>query len=713
MDNKTKPKKNNKKRNSDDDTINKTSPQTLKKCDVTSNPLETLEFQLDSEISITDDPLSVFTPTKVLVRSPPHGATSSTITTGPKDNNCHSLVHIKPLPRPRSYSNPERIVTITEKVQNISDLDFESPEQEKKKRKRGDSKGASSSHHTYSDSNFSIKALAQSIKDLSSFKTRGDVINDVKVVIARTVKLFNEMLREVKNSNRERSRSRQRSDSNTERESAVIDLDAESPKNPGCNSGVEPKTQETPPSTRTFGTQTSNPDVLEEEELNNYLNKENNYETVQTLLDREWSEHIYKKTKITNKDILTEDESDLACLIPSDLEIEGGPSKFIVDKFQVSKEMKTQNLLPGTCMCLINATCVPRGRKDTGPAKLLRERFVFYLINRTNARSPTNQEDTYRALVEMRETALDEGRDTISISCENSCDLKNLRKMIEVILLDTQIMATIHCDNIKKTPRWNLPGTETVVINSREKSFAETLKALKNEINVDKEGFSVAGIRSSRNGHVLVEIKGDTSKARSFSNLVNSRVSGARAQAGPRFRNKVLHLKHLEGDITVEDIKEAVATSLPDSNVDSILVKALRPAFAGRQNATLIAPSPIADKLLEVSSLRVGWGYCRIVEREELVQCYRCREYGHISKKCEGPDRSKLCRRCGADDHTSTQCKNPEKCILCTTEGHRDGSLKCPSYQKALKYRLKYNKNKDRDSKETDKQQQTNKTQIN
>lgn len=356
--------------------------------------------------------------------------------------------------------------------------------------------------------------------------------------------------------------------------------------------------------------------------------------------------------------------------------------------------MKEQYPNLGSVVYLVVATCLP-GKKGNSGSRILGEKFIYHLIDREKNGSLTNQETIFKALKELKDISVENGRTKIAIT-HDSTDPHTLRKMIEILFINTDIEITIHSDKYKKDDK-KPPGYETVLIDTGTKTFAETLKTLKKEINIDKEGYTVSGVRSSRNGHVLVDIKGDTSKATSFSRLMNSKISGAKALSGPsRSINKVLHLKHLEGDATLEEIKEAVVAALPETTTDVITVKALRPAFAGRQNATLILPTEIAERLLDKRSLRVGWGFCRVVEREEVTQCFRCREFGHITRNCQGPDRSKLCRRCGAEGHNVIQCSNPEKCMVCSTEGHRDGSLKCHAYRRALELRRRAT-NRDRD----------------
>ena len=69
-----------------------------------------------------------------------------------------------------------------------------------------------------------------------------------------------------------------------------------------------------------------------------------------------------------------------------------------------------------------------------------------------------------------------------------------------------------------------------------------------------------------------------------------------------------------------------------------------------------------------------------------MIQCYRCRRYGHTTANCAGEaDRSRDCHNCGESGHVKAQCKNGKKCPLCNKEGHRSVEGACPVLRKALR----------------------------
>ena len=114
------------------------------------------------------------------------------------------------------------------------------------------------------------------------------------------------------------------------------------------------------------------------------------------------------------------------------------------------------------------------------------------------------------------------------------------------------------------------------------------------------------------------------------------------------------------------------------------VVVVVRMAYGGMQIALLKLPAQAARELLEKQTMQVNWSSARVREIMRPTKCFRCWQYGHISKKCSsGTDRSKCCIKC-----TATTC-----CDLCKEAGNKEtnhvpGTRKCPVYEKAYQHLL-------------------------
>lgn len=221
----------------------------------------------------------------------------------------------------------------------------------------------------------------------------------------------------------------------------------------------------------------------------------------------------------------------------------------------------------------------------------------------------------------------------------------------------------------------NRSKPEAVLVKMEGKSYTDVLQTVKMSINPVEVGVEVTGLKKTKKGDLLVMVKKGSEKADTLRKTISEKVPDAKATL--LSRKKVFHLKNLDELATEEEIREAVAKELSISS-ETVEVRALRPAFGGRQNATVILAESIANKLSGVETIRVGWMACKIVERAFSQICYRCWEPGHIKNNCSGPDRERLCLKCGQPGHKIASCTNEEYCLTCRSTGHQTNSRKCP-----------------------------------
>ncbi|XP_030757765.1 uncharacterized protein LOC115883538 [Sitophilus oryzae] len=153
---------------------------------------------------------------------------------------------------------------------------------------------------------------------------------------------------------------------------------------------------------------------------------------------------------------------------------------------------------------------------------------------------------------------------------------------------------------------------------------------------------------------------------------------------------KVLHLKNLDEVTTIEEITAAICSALSIEKCE-VDVRGLRPAYGGKQNATVIIAKDEANKLLQLGQIPIGWMNCKMAERQREIKCYRCWQYGHIKSQCEGPDRSSQCVKCSETAHKAVDCKNEPHCISCNQGGHQTGSNKCPKIRQLRMTKLRSN----------------------
>lgn len=246
-------------------------------------------------------------------------------------------------------------------------------------------------------------------------------------------------------------------------------------------------------------------------------------------------------------------------------------------------------------------------------------------------------------------------------------------------------------ENMKRKKKVDRKRTDAIKITAKEGiSYSDILMQMKSSVNPDESGAEVKKIRRTRKGELLLELmkedEGDKFKQAIMTALQE------KAEVKTMMNLKQVEIRDLDETVSEEDVAIAIKNILNDREVN--VGCKLWKGYGNTQLAVIQLPAKLADIFCSQEKVKIGWVNCRIRERVEIVQCYRCLGYGHISTACKGPDRMGLCWICGKDGHKAKECSEQDHCILCEGKGdaetnHRMGSRKCPSFQAEWKRRRK------------------------
>lgn len=218
-------------------------------------------------------------------------------------------------------------------------------------------------------------------------------------------------------------------------------------------------------------------------------------------------------------------------------------------------------------------------------------------------------------------------------------------------------------------------------------TYADILRRIKEAPELKELGSRVMKIRRNAKGDLLLQLsRSADQETQQFSSSMSEELKEM-AEVRTLRHEPVLELKDLDELTTEEDIREAFKSQLEGAQDAMVEVKSLRMAYRGTQTAVVTLPTDLARKAITMRRIRIGWVISRIREKKTILKCFRCWEFGHLARRCNGPDRSKLCLRCGKEGHASKECSNDPSCALCRGKpdsGHPSGSNRCPAYQQAL-----------------------------
>ncbi|XP_076660711.1 uncharacterized protein LOC143364090 [Halictus rubicundus] len=210
-----------------------------------------------------------------------------------------------------------------------------------------------------------------------------------------------------------------------------------------------------------------------------------------------------------------------------------------------------------------------------------------------------------------------------------------------------------------------------VVVNRNKNRGGKSVRSSKgNEEEGDKAGNKIEGIqtvRKSRGGDLIIEME----KGREGVNLEKAvkEVLGEEHKI-KRVAPKIFYeVRDIDPTLEREEVRNEIAKALQIENSE-IEVKTVRFGYGGTKTAIITVPTGMLEKIGEENKVRVGYTACKMRRTQNLVRCFKCHDFGHLSYNCKLEIQGKeLCRRCGKVGHQINGCEAIKSCILCIRAG--------------------------------------------
>ncbi|KAK9717101.1 hypothetical protein QE152_g24370 [Popillia japonica] len=145
------------------------------------------------------------------------------------------------------------------------------------------------------------------------------------------------------------------------------------------------------------------------------------------------------------------------------------------------------------------------------------------------------------------------------------------------------------------------------IIKAQGRSYAELLKTVKTNVDLDKIGVKINKLRKTQHGDLLLEVPGKEN-ATKLTNAV--KIANSEAEAVIKSSKVVIHITNIDADITGKDLVGNLKNQKEGLQDEDIKILSLRPMLSGSQAATLLVGKEMGDNLDKIGKLKIGWTSC-------------------------------------------------------------------------------------------------------
>ncbi len=302
---------------------------------------------------------------------------------------------------------------------------------------------------------------------------------------------------------------------------------------------------------------------------------------------------------------------------------------------------------------------------ERGVQKLYREKFPelveiemdFEVIEQiTRIRSKTPNEGITRKIIKIKHDGSDnklweqigkvkketEGEEWIALHTINGMSPPRYRKMVESIFHKSETQVCIYTTKRANGESSSNDAREdrkqrsyAIVVEDKRKYYNMTVANIKRVLTTNEAKKAITGVRSTRDGKVLITLDKDNGALEDISGAISSMSEEVKVRKlGTSLgETETIHIRGMDAVTMKEEVIASLETKLGRQHGVDFRLSELRPNIQNTQAVTLVVKKEDARKILNDGRLRVGIVSCPVEKNIPMKRCYRCWAYDHVVSK--------------------------------------------------------------------------------
>lgn len=218
-----------------------------------------------------------------------------------------------------------------------------------------------------------------------------------------------------------------------------------------------------------------------------------------------------------------------------------------------------------------------------------------------------------------------------------------------------------------------LINKEKIIVKPKNmQSSDETLRQIKQTLNPESIEVGISSIKQLKNGSLVVGCanKNDLMKLQCE---VKKNIGNEYTVDVSRLRRPKIKIIGMSNEISENKLKECIEkqNSKLKEKTSSWKVNTIK-KMKTKYMAILEVDASSFKEIMSTEILNIQWDRCPVFEYIDVLRCYGCGGYNHMSKNCKI---GKLCLSCGDSDHLISTCPKETRCMNCHRENVKSKSM--------------------------------------